>query len=208
MGVFEIWIVMPLMFVFMLFDKGELYRYGVQFVPNRYFELTLTVIEQVNIAIGRYLRGTLLECLLVGITMFIGLFLIGVELQAAFLISIIGGLVSAIPFLGTVVGLAVGVAYAMIAENIHPILPYLTGDDLMVGVVVVMIAVHLLDNMIYQPMIVGHAVNLHPMVVILGVMGGSIIFGFTGILMAIPAIVVFKVSMQTLFKGLKDYYII
>jgi predicted PurR-regulated permease PerM len=208
LDVFSIWIVMPLVFVFLLFDKGEIYRSFVQFVPNRYFELTLTVFEQVNLAIGKYLRGSLLECLLVGLTMFAGLFLIGVDFQAAFLISLIGGIVSAIPFLGTLVGMVVGIAYAMIAENATPLIPYMTSDDLMLGVLVVMIVTHFLDNMIFQPMVVGSAVDLHPLVVVIGVIGGSILFGFTGILMAIPVIVVLKVSLETLFKGLKDYYII
>lgn len=208
MNVFSIWIIMPLIFIFLLFDKGDISRYGVQFIPNKYFELTLTVFEQVNIAIGRYLRGTLIECTLVGATIFTGLFLIGVELKAAFLISVIAGLTNAIPFLGTAVGLVVGLAYAMIAENVSPVLPFLTADDLMIGIVVIMFIAHFLDNAIFQPVVVGSAVNLHPTVIILGIIGGSSLFGFAGILLAIPTIVVMKVSMETLFKGLKDYYII
>jgi predicted PurR-regulated permease PerM len=208
MNVFSIWIIMPLIFIFLLFDKGDISRYGVQFIPNKYFELTLTVFEQVNIAIGRYLRGTLIECALVGTTIFVGLFLIGVELKAAFLISVIAGLTNAIPFLGTAVGLVVGLAYAMIAENISPVLPFLKPEDLMVGIIVTMFIAHFLDNAIFQPVVVGSAVSIHPIVIILGIVGGSSLFGFAGILLAIPTIVVLKVSIETLFKGLKDYYII
>ncbi len=208
MSIFSIWIVMPLVFIFLLFDKGDIKRYFVNFIPNRYFELTLTVFEQVNIAIGRYLRGTLLECFLVGLTIFFGLALIGIEFQAAFLISIIAGLTNAIPFLGPAVGLIVGLCYAMIAESVHPLIPFLTADDLILGIFVTVIIAQIMDNVVYQPIVVGSAVNLHPIVIVLGVVGGSILFGFAGILLAIPAIVVLKVSVETLFKGLKDYYII
>lgn len=208
MNVFSIWIVMPLVFIFLLFDKGEIQRYFVQFIPNRYFELTLTVFEQVNIAIGRYLRGTLIQCSLVGASIFVGLFLIGVELKAAFIISVIAGLTNAIPFLGTAVGMVVGLGYAMIAEDVVPILPFLTAEDLMIGIIATMCLAHLLDNAIFQPVVVGSAVSLHPIVIVLGVIGGSMLFGFAGILLAIPAIVIMKVSAETLFKGLKDYYII
>jgi predicted PurR-regulated permease PerM len=208
MNVFSIWIVMPLIFIFLLFDKGDINRYFVQFIPNRYFELTLTVFEQVNLAIGRYLRGTLVECALVGATIFTGLFLIGIDIKAAFLISMIAGLTNAIPFLGTAVGMVVGLAYAMIAENIHPVLPFLTADDLMIGIIATMVIAHFLDNAIFQPVVVGSAVNLHPIVIILGLVGGSLMFGFGGILLAIPTIVVLKVSIETLFRGLKEYYII
>lgn len=208
MNVFSIWIIMPLIFIFLLFDKGDIQRYFVQFIPNRYFELTLTVFEQVNLAIGRYLRGTLIECALVGASIFAGLFLIGIEIKAAFLISVIAGLTNAIPFLGTVVGCVVGLAYAMIAEDVTPILPFITADDLMIGIIVTMTVAHFLDNAIFQPVVVGSAVNLHPIVIILGIVGGSLLFGFAGILLAIPTIVILKVSTETLFKGLKDYYII
>lgn len=208
MGVFEVWIITPLVFLFMLFDKGNFSRYWVRLIPNRYFELTLTVFEQVNLAIGKYLRGTLLECLCVGLSMFLGLFLIGIDLQAAFLIAMIAGLANAIPFLGTAVGLVVGVAYAMIAEDVSPILPFLKQDDLLIAVIAVMTIVHFLDNAVFQPMIVGHAVNLHPVIVILGILGGSLMFGFSGVLLAIPTIVVVKVFIETLSKGLKDYQII
>ncbi|MES2769249.1 MAG: AI-2E family transporter [Bdellovibrionota bacterium] len=208
MNVFSIWIIMPLIFVFLLFDKGDIQRYFVNFIPNRYFELTLTVFEQVNLAIGRYLRGTLIECALVGASIFAGLILIGIEIKAAFLISVIAGLTNAIPFLGTVVGCVVGLAYAMIAEGVTPILPFITADDLMIGIIVTMMIAHFLDNAIFQPVVVGSAVSLHPIVIILGIVGGSLLFGFAGILLAIPTIVVIKVSTETLFKGLKDYYII
>lgn len=208
MNVFSIWIIMPLIFIFLLFDKGDIQRYFVNFIPNRYFELTLTVFEQVNLAIGRYLRGTLIECALVGASIFAGLVLIGIEIKAAFLISVIAGLTNAIPFLGTVVGCVVGLAYAMIAEDVTPILPFITADDLMIGIIVTMMVAHFLDNAIFQPVVVGSAVSLHPIVIILGIVGGSLLFGFAGILLAIPTIVVIKVSTETLFKGLKDYYII
>lgn len=208
MNVFSIWIIMPLIFIFLLFDKGDIQRYFVNFIPNKYFELTLTVFEQVNIAIGRYLRGTLIECALVGASIFAGLVLLGIEIKAAFLISVIAGLTNAIPFLGTVVGCVVGLAYAMIAENVTPILPFVTADDLMIGIIAVMMIAHFLDNAIFQPVVVGSAVNLHPIVIILGIVGGSLLFGFAGILLAIPTIVVLKVSVETLYRGLKEYYII
>jgi predicted PurR-regulated permease PerM len=67
---------------------------------------------------------------------------------------------------------------------------------------------HLLDNAIFQPLVVGSAVNLHPLVVILGVFGGSLMFGFAGLIFAIPTIVVLKVVTETFFTGLKDYRII
>ena len=75
----------------------------------------------------------------------------------------------------------------------------------MVSVVVV---VHLLDNAVFQPMVVGKLVNLHPIVVVMGVFGGSLIFGFAGLVLAIPTIVISMVVVKTFFTGLYRYKII
>ncbi len=206
--VFSIWIVMPLVFLFLLFDKGEIRRYFMSFVSNKYLELTQTVIVEVDLAIGRYLRGTLLESFLVAVTMFIGFFLIGMPFQAALLISIFSGFTNAIPYLGPAVGLIVATAYALIAENIEPLVPFLTADHLLIGIFVTVGFTQFMDNFVYQPVILAQAVNLHALVVVFALIGGSTLFGFAGILLAIPAVVVVKVSVETLFRGLRDYKII
>jgi predicted PurR-regulated permease PerM len=202
------WLIMPLIFIFMLFDKGQIKKYMVAMVPNKYFELTLTVMNEVDRAIGRYIRGTLMECGLVGLTLFIGLFIIGINFKIALTIGVVAGLANAIPFLGPFIGLVVGLSYALIVEDISPFLPFITTENLMFGVLGAVIIAQVLDNAVFQPIILGNAVNLHPIVVILGVMGGSIIFGFAGMLLAIPTIVISKVILTTLMKELKAYRII
>lgn len=202
------WILTPFVFIFLLFDDGEIKHTFLELVPNRYFEMSLTTMDNVDNAIGSYLRGTLTESTLVGLCFIIGLLLVGFEMQAAVLIGIVAGVANAIPFLGPVIGLVVGIAYAMIVENIDPILPFISGESAILSVVIVVIIVQLLDNAYFAPVILGKAVNLHPLVVIIGVSGGSILFGFTGMLFAIPSIVIINVVIATVFKQLKAYYII
>ncbi|NJM10457.1 MAG: AI-2E family transporter [Bdellovibrionaceae bacterium] len=94
----SIWILAPLIFVFLGFDNGQMRRYFIGLVPNRYFELSLTVLDELDDAIGRYLRGTLMECSLVGATLAIGFILIGIPVSVAVAIGVVSGLVNAIPF--------------------------------------------------------------------------------------------------------------
>lgn len=204
----SIWILAPIIFIFLGFDNGQMRRYFIGLVPNRYFELSLTVMDDLDDAIGNYLRGTLLECFLVGLTFTIGLGLLGIPFSVAVAIGVISGLANAIPFLGTVIGLVIGLGYALIAENITPVLPGLSQDDLAVYVMVLVGIAHLLDNVVYQPFILGSAVNLHPLVVVIAIIGGSLMMGVWGMLLAIPAVVVLKTAVETLFKELKDYRII
>ena len=204
----SIWILAPLIFIFLGFDNGQLRRYFIGLVPNRYFELSLTVVDELDDAIGRYLRGTLMECALVGATLSIGFILIGIPVSVAIAIGVVSGLVNAIPFLGTVIGLIIGLAYALVAENVTPLIPGLNPNDLTVYVVVLVFVAHMLDNVIYAPFVLGKAVNLHPLVVALAILSGSLLMGAWGMLFAIPTVVVLKTAVETLFKELKDYRII
>ena len=201
------WVILPFVFIFLLIDEGEIKNFFLSIVPNRYFEMTFATFANVDKAMGNYLRGTLLQSTLVGLTIILGLLFIGFEIQAAILIGIVAGISNAIPFLGPVIGLGTGVLYAMIVEGIDPILPFLP-DNPIVGVLIVVLTAQFLDNAIYQPLVLGKAVNLHPLVVVIGVTGGSIVAGFWGMLLAIPTIVVFKVVISTLYKQAKEYYII
>lgn len=203
-----IWMMAPIIFIFLGFDNGQMRRYFISLVPNRYFELSLTVMDMLDDAIGAYLRGTLIECALVGLTLILGFFLVGMPLSVAVVIGLISGFVNAIPFLGTVIGLVIGLGYALIAENPTPIIPGLNPDDLAIYVVVLVGLAHLLDNVVFQPFVLGHAVSLHPIVVFIAIISGSLLAGLWGMLFAIPTVVVLKTAVETLFKELKDYRII
>lgn len=202
------WLVAPFVFIFLLIDNGEIKRNLIMLVPNRYFEMVLTIIDNVDHAIGKYLRGTLMECSLVGLSFMTLLFLIGIELQWALLIGIVAGLANAIPFLGPAIGLVVGMAYALIAENMEPILPFIDPNNIILWVLIAVGIVQVLDNTVFQPIVLGSAVSLHPLVVIIGVMGGSVILGFAGMLFAIPIIVIVKVMLSTLINEMKAYSLI
>jgi len=208
LNVLSIWVVMPFVFLFLLFDRGDIVKGLVSFVPNKYFEVTLTVIHNVDRALGAYLRGVTLECGLVGLTFVVCLWFCGIDLRVALLIGFVAGAANAIPFLGPAIGLIVGAAYALVVEDISPMLPFITPDNLIVGIMVTVAVAQGLDNAYFQPVVLGTAVDLHPLLVIFGVMGGSILFGMAGMLLAIPTIVIVKVVMGTLFKELKAYSII
>lgn len=204
----SIWILAPLIFIFLGFDNGQMRRYFLGLIPNRYFELSLTVLDELDEAVGRYLRGTLLECALVGLTLTIGFILAGMPVGIAVAIGVISGLVNAIPFLGTVIGMIIGLGYALIAEGVSPVIPGLDPNNLAVYVVIIVVVAHLLDNAIFAPVVLGGAVNLHPLVIAIAILGGSLMMGMWGMLFAVPTVVVVKTMVETLFKELKDYKII
>jgi len=205
---FSAWILAPLIFLFLGFDNGQIRRFFISLVPNRYFELSLTVLDRLDDAIGRYLRGTLIECFLVGLTLTLGLILLGIPLGIAVAIGVVSGLLNAIPFLGAVIALVIGVSYALIAEDVRPLIPGLNPNELALYVVILVVIVHVLDDVVFQPFVLGGAVNVHPLVVVIAIIAGSLIMGLWGMLFAIPTVVVVKTAVETFFKELKDYRII
>jgi predicted PurR-regulated permease PerM len=204
----SVWILAPLIFLFLGFDNGQMRRFFIGLVPNRYFELSLTVLDRLDDAIGKYLRGTFTEGFLVGVTLIVGLVLLGIPIGVAVAIGVISGLVNAIPFLGTLIALVIGLSYALVAENITPLIPGLNPDQLALYVVVLVVVTHILDDFIFQPFVLGSAVNVHPLAVVVAIIGGSLIMGLWGMIFAIPAVVVVKTAVGTIFKELRDYRII
>ncbi|PYK11794.1 MAG: hypothetical protein DME65_06190, partial [Verrucomicrobia bacterium] len=152
---FSAWILAPLIFLFLGFDNGQIRRFFVSLVPNRYFELSLTVLDRLDDAIGRYLRGTLIECFLVGLTLTLGLVLLGIPLGIAVAIGVVSGLLNAIPFLGAVIALVIGVSYALIAEDVRPLIPGLNPNDLAAYVLILVVIAHVLDDVVFQPFVLG-----------------------------------------------------
>ena len=204
----EPWILAPLIFIFLGFDNGQIRRYFIGLVPNRYFELSLTLLDRLDNAIGKYLRGTLMECTLVGLTLCLGLVLLGTPVGIAMTIGLVCGLVNAIPMLGTIIALVICLSYALIAENLEPLIPGLDPSNLPLYVMILVGITHVLDDVVFQPFVLGSAVSIHPLVVIVAIIGGSLIMGLWGMLFAIPTVVVVKTAVETLFKELKDYRIV
>jgi putative heme transporter len=75
-------------------------------------------------------------------------------------------------------------------------------------VVILVVIPHVPDDVVFQPFVLGGAVNFHPLMVVVAIIAGSLIMGLWGMLFAIPTLVVVKTAVATLFKELKDYRII
>ena len=68
----------------------------------------------------------------------------------------------------------------LIAENITPLIPGLNPNDLALYVVILVIIVHVLEDVVFQPFVLGSAANVHPLVVVIAIIGGSLIMGLWG----------------------------
>jgi predicted PurR-regulated permease PerM len=202
------WIIAPPIFLFLLWDTGEIKRGILRAVPNRLFEPALTVLADLDRALGNYMRGIFLECALLGLTVTLLLAIVGVPPRWAIAVGIFAGATNVIPYLGSAVALMGALAYALLAEEIHPLLPMVKTENIAIWMIAAVGLAELLKNVFYDPLVLGGAVKLHPLVVVIGVVGGGILFDLAGVLLAIPMITVFKVFVSSTARQLKAYGLI
>ena len=171
----------PIIGFYLLVDLPHLRRVAENLVPDGARDEVFVIAHRLNRAIGGFFRGQLLVAFIVGVMCSIGLGIVGLKFW--FLIGMIAGLFNVIPLVGPWVGGVPGVTIALT-----------TGSPLQaVGVVVVMVGAQQIDNHLITPYVMQRAVQLHPAVVILALVAGGSLFGFLGLLVAVPATAVLKI---------------
>jgi predicted PurR-regulated permease PerM len=139
------------------------------------------------------MKGQLLVMLALAIVYASGLWLVGLDL--ALLVGMIAGLASIVPYMGFIIGIVVAGIAAFMQFN----------DPIVLGYVgVVFIVGQLLEGMLLTPLLVGDRIGLHPVAVIFAIMAGGQLFGFVGILLALPVAAVIMVLLRHLHDGYKS----
>ncbi len=167
-------------------------------LPRRREDAVMALMRECHEVIGAFLRGQLLVMLALAVVYSAGLMLIGVEL--GLLIGVLAGLASIVPYMGFVVGIAAAVIAVLFQSGLelYPLL----------GVAAVFTVGQMLEGMLLTPLLVGDRIGLHPVAVIFAVLAGGQLFGFTGVLLALPVAAVIMVLLRhvhDLYK-LSDLY--
>ena len=204
-AILSTWIVAPVVFLFLLRDTGEIKRGFLRLVPNRLFEPTLEVLDDLDRALGGYVRGLFLECCFLGLTMTLVFAVVGIPLRWAIPLGLVAGATNVIPYLGSAIALLCGLSYTLLADQIHPLLPVIDGNNVAVWVVLGVLLAEVLKNVVFEPFVLGGAAKLHPLVVVIGVLGGGILFGLAGLLLAIPTMTIVKAFLSSASRQLKAY---
>lgn len=169
-------VLIPVITFYMLRDWDHLIARIGELLPRRILDTATALARETDEVLGQFIRGQLLVMLVLGAVYTAGLWLAGLDL--ALLIGLGAGLVSFVPYLGVIVGvLAAGVA--MLVQ---------TGDPWQLLWVAGVFGVgQALESAVLQPMLVGDRIGLHPITVIFAVLAGGQLFGFVGVLLALPA---------------------
>lgn len=186
----------PILTFYMLRDWDRFMAYIRDLLPRNIEPTVSRIAKEADGVLGAFLRGQLLVMIALGILYSTGLSLIGIEF--AFLIGMLAGLVSFVPYLGLIVGVLVAsLAVLMQTQSITDLL-------LVFGVFGF---AQLIEGVLLTPWLVGERVGLHPVTVIFSVLAGGQLFGFFGVLLGLPMAAVAAVIFRHLHDSYKNSYI-
>ncbi|MGE8232922.1 MAG: AI-2E family transporter [Stenotrophomonas sp.] len=178
---------LPILAYYFLRDWDKLVERVASMIPRNHIEVVSRLARESNDVLGAFIRGQIAVMIALGVVYAAGLTLVGLNL--GLLIGLVAGLISFIPYLGATTGVVLAVLAALVQSQ---------GFDLqlLVLVGVVFTVGQLLESYVLTPRIVGDKIGLHPVAVIFAVMAGGQLFGFLGMLLALPAAAVINVLLR------------
>jgi predicted PurR-regulated permease PerM len=192
-------LLVPFITFFLLADGHLISKHILSLVPNRYFEMWVLLLHKTVDALKQYIRGQMIDAVAIMILTMAGYAIIG--LPYFVVVGLIAGLANVIPYFGPIISFCSAIFVLSMTPGLLTPWSFL-------AVSVVFVAVQLIDSLLIYPTVVGKTVNLHPLVVILGIAVGGNMGGIIGMLVAVPLISIGKVTIEVLHTYLKSYSII
>jgi putative permease len=187
MRIGSLFLLVPLFSFFFLRDSRRIMRGLISLTPNRYFEMVLDIYDHISWQLAHFIRGRILEAMIIGIVVWMGLSL--TDIRYAPILGIIAGVTNLVPYIGPIVGMIPGLIIALV--------------DLGMGAqfwwilcVYLLIAQIILDNFILIPILISRVSNLHPLLVILAIVMGGKIYGVLGMIIGVPIVSIINIIIM------------
>ncbi len=178
-------VLLPVLAFFFLRDWDLLVQRAALLVPRDHLATVSRLAQESSDVLGAFLRGQFLVMVILGVMYGAGLWAVGLDL--GILIGIIAGLLTFVPYLGPASGIILGLLAALVqyGDWQHP-----------AGVLVVFGVGQIIESYWLTPKLVGDRIGLHPVAVIFAVLAGGQLFGFLGMLLALPVAAVVNVLLR------------
>jgi predicted PurR-regulated permease PerM len=186
-------IIVPVAFFYLLRDWHLLIERIHELLPRSIEPTIVRLARESDATLSGFVRGQLSVMIVLGALYAIALWAIGLDVGP--LIGIIAGLISFVPYLGSVTGVLMGVIAALVQyhDGLHVLL-----------VLAVFVTGNLLEGYVLVPRLVGEKIGLHPLAVIFAILAGGELFGFLGVLLALPIASVVMVLLRYAHERYRD----
>jgi predicted PurR-regulated permease PerM len=186
-------VLIPVLTFYLLRDWDVLMSRLRELIPRRHEALAVRLAQECDHVLGAFVRGQLSVMLALSVVYALGLLLVGID--GALLIGVVAGLLSFVPYLGFALGIIVAGVTALVQfqDLLHVLL-----------VLAVFGFGQMLESAVLSPYLLGNRIGLHPVAVIFAVMAGGQLFGFVGILLALPVAAVIVVLLRYVHARYRD----
>ncbi|MFQ3581451.1 AI-2E family transporter [Chloracidobacterium validum] len=190
-------LLIPFFVYYMLKDAGTLQRRALVLIPGRHRATATDMLSKVGLALSSFVRGQLVVCFSMSVLYTIGFSLLGVP--SALSLGFLSGFGHLIPYIGTFLA---GLLTCTLALSDAPSFLHL---GLVIGVYVV---VQSIESFYLTPFVLGDRLDLHPFLVIIGLLIGHHLFGILGVILTVPSLAVGKVLVGIVIEYYEksDFY--
>lgn len=185
LGVFVLGLIIGFFLIVNFDSSSKLFN----FIPKKFRDTTITLLDEVNVSLRSYVKGAILDCTLIFVISSLAFWIIG--LQAPMLFGLFCGLTNIIPYAGPYIGGAPAV-----------IVGFTQSPTIGILVLVAIAVIQFLEGNFLQPFIMSKTTKLHPVTIILGLLVFGYFFGIVGMLISTPVIA----ALKTVFKFYNEKY--
>lgn len=179
-------ITIPVVLYYLLLQGHELPNNILRVIPTKQKKWVSRLLYQSNRKISQYIRGQIVVAVCVAIMFAIGYAVIGLEYAVS--LAVISGILNIIPYLGSFIAFIPAFIIALI-----------TSPMMIFKLFIVLMIEQTLESRFIQPLVLGNNLNIHPVTIILILLGSGQLFGLMGVILGVPVYAVFKVIVKELF---------
>jgi predicted PurR-regulated permease PerM len=186
---------------FFLKDQRLFFESILMWVPDKYVGNVTRALYSVKKLLTRYFIGIVIQSTCIMILVTIGMTIAGIDFQQALVMGLILGILNVIPYVGPWIGLFIaiimGVASHINQDFATVVIPLVT------YMIIVEAVTHLIDNVVFQPVIFSSSVKAHPLEIFVVVLAAGFVAGIPGMIFGIPAYTVMRVFAREFFYNFK-----
>ena len=186
-------LITPVVAFYMLRDWHSFLGNVDELLPEKYKDTIRNLAHQIDRILAGFIRGQLSVCVLLGTFYATGLYLVGLELGV--LVGFIAGLISFIPYVGSISGFVISMGIALAQFS--------TWGPIAQVVAVFMVGQFIEGNFL-TPKLVGENVGLHPVWVMFALLAGGVLLGFLGLMIAVPVAAIIGVLIRYAIEQYKE----
>lgn len=183
----------PFVLFFMLKDGHRFKEFSTKLMPPKFRKDFHDLLEKMSVQVGSYIQGQIIVSFCIGILLFIGYSIIG--LDYSLILASIAAVTSVVPYIGPTIAISPAIIIALITSPI-----------MLLKLIVVWTAVQFIEGHLISPNVMGKTLKIHPLTIIFILLSASNLLGVVGVILGIPAYAILKVLVSHLYSMFKRRY--